>query len=76
MKNSHTFKKHVIVSVGPTVAIQCENSGPSAHGTLEVRGNANHSDQSYRKQLTKMGCIIIRNTWHVKKTPITAEHHI
>ena len=46
------------------------------NGIIVSQGNVNHNDHSYKIQLTKKGHIIIRNIWHVKRTPITAEQYI
>ena len=62
IKNNGTFKESLVIPFGSTVATLCEDGRLWTHDTIVDWRNANHSDQSYRIQLTKTGCIITRNT--------------
>ena len=46
------------------------------HGTVVGIGNHNHNNRSYIIRFTKTGCIITRNSKHIKTTPITAEQYL
>ena len=52
--------------------VQWEDGGPWTHGT----GNDNHFNKSYTIRVTKTGCIITRNSKHIKTTLITAEQYL
>ena len=56
--------------------VQQENGGPWTHGTVVGRDDHNHGNRSYTIRLTKTGCIINRNSKHIKAKPITAEQYL
>ena len=46
MKND-TPRKYTSIPVGSTGMVQCEDSEPWIHGTMEGKGDNNHNDRSY-----------------------------
>ena len=58
------------IPIGSTVAVQQEDRGPWAHGTVVDKGNHNHHNRSCKIQVTKTGRIITHNRQHIKPTLI------
>ena len=75
-KKYGTARNYDLFSVGSTVAVQQEKGGLWTHGTVVGRGDHNHNNRSYTIRVTKTGCIITRNSKHIKTTPITTEQYI
>ena len=71
-----TARNYDLFSIGSTVAVQQEDGGPCTHGTVVGRGNHKHNNKSYTIRVTKTGCIIARNSKHIKTTPTTAEQYL
>ena len=46
------------------------------HGTTVGAWDHNHNNRSYRIRITRTGCIVTRNSQHIKTTPITAEQYL
>ena len=71
--NYYTARNYDLFSTGSTVAVQQEDGGLGTHGTVIGRGKHNYNKRYYTIRVTKTGCIIIRNSKHIKTTFITAE---
>ena len=50
--------------------VQKEDRGPCTHGTIIDHNKQEHHMQSYRIKLSLSGCVITRNTKHIRKTSI------
>ena len=59
-KNYDTLRKYDSISIGSTVVFQQKDRGPWSHGTIIDKSDHNHSDQSYRIQMTKTGQLITK----------------
>ena len=59
-----------------TVAVQREDSDRWTLGRIVGKGDYNHNNQSYIRQLTKTGKTITRNSRHIKATLITAKQYL
>ena len=71
-----TSKNFVSLPIGSTVVVQWKDGGLWTHGSIQDKGNQNHHDRSYKICITKTGKIITHNRWHIKPTPISAEHYL
>ena len=75
-KTYDTARNYASFSIGSTVVVQQEDGGKWTDGRVFGRGDHNHSNRSYTIRLTKTGCIINRNSKHIKATPITAKQYL
>ena len=66
-----TSRRYASFSLGSTVVVQWEDGGPCTHGTVVGRGDHNHSNRSYRIQITNTGQEVTRNGKHIKASSIT-----
>ena len=70
-----TVRNYGLFSIWSTEAVQWEDGRPWTHGTVDDRGNNNHNNRSFTIWIKK-GCLITRNSKHIKTTPITAEQYL
>ena len=75
MKNNHDSKlankaEPEIFPIGALVIVQKEDGGPWTHGTIINHNKEDHHMQSYRIKLSLSGCVITRNTKHIRETSI------
>ena len=75
-KNYDTTRSYDPFSIGSTVVVQQGDDGLCTYGTVVGRGDHNHNNRSCMIRISKTGWIVIRNSKHVKATPITAEQYL
>ena len=74
-ENHDTPIIYASIPIGSTVAVQCKDRGPWIHGTVESKGNHNHSGRAYTIGMTKIGQMVTRNSKHVMPTQLTTEQY-
>ena len=66
----------IFFSIEYTVAVQQENGGLWTHGKIVGTGDHSHNNRSYTIRIRMTGCIVTRNSKHIKVAPITAEQYL
>ena len=74
--NYETSRSYYCISIGSTVVVQQEDGGLWTHGTVVGRGDHSHSNRSYMIRFSKTDQVVIRNSKHIKATPVTAKQYL